>query len=402
MEAAKPSRRSSSATVHRSPVLKRTASGESSLSLPEARSMTRTRTPSPAPQQQPINNNRRPSRSTTSSPRPSVDRSISALRLRTTSAAKGKETEQPTKKLLLSSSIISSPKIPLPSDAVDAAAASAARLSIRRASPHNMSMRRGAGRSTLTTSSSFSPSAWALSPGRTLAAPLPPSSPSSPSPSLTTSPSLQRSTPTSKARSSSSLGSSVLRYFQRHKPANSPEEDQRLHQYRLMSNRLLQWRFANAKSDASMRILKKKSEERLFAVWVKVCKLRNSMAEKRSRVQRLRLKIKLLGMVCPQIQLLEEWELALEKKNSEAVGRVARKLSAYSIKLPLVNGAKVDIVDLYEAMRFALEAEETCEILTQVIGSMGEHDKCFQELHTTIATIMSLEVRIRTKRLYIN
>lgn len=57
-------------------------------------------------------------------------------------------------------------------------------------------------------------------------------------------------------------------------------------------------------------------------------------------MERLKQKVKFLEILCPQIELLNEWE-KLEKKNCESVGRVTRKLSAYSTKLPLVDGAMV-------------------------------------------------------------
>ena len=88
------------------------------------------------------------------------------------------------------------------------------------------------------------------------------------------------------------------------------------------------------------------TQEKLFGVWLKLYKTTYAIAEKNMKVERLKQKIKLLETVCPQLDLLSEWE-KLEKKNVEAIGRVTRKLSAYATKLPLVNGAMVLYISSY-------------------------------------------------------
>lgn len=68
--------------------------------------------------------------------------------------------------------------------------------------------------------------------------------------------------------------------------------------------------------------------------------MRNSILEKRIRIQRMKYRIKLYQIIYSQDCLLKEWA-KMESKNSEAVGRVIRKLSAISIRLPLDDDAKV-------------------------------------------------------------
>lgn len=80
-------------------------------------------------------------------------------------------------------------------------------------------------------SASTSPSAWALSPGRSLPSPSP-----APPPVLKT-----------PVRSGVS---GVLKYFRQKKI--SPLLEEEYHQFRLAYNRLLQWRFANARAQSSM------------------------------------------------------------------------------------------------------------------------------------------------------
>ena len=69
-------------------------------------------------------------------------------------------------------------------------------------------------------------------------------------------------------------------------------------------------------------------------------KLRKAILEKRIEMQKFKLEIKLHQIINPQILLLNQWA-KLEKKNQESVSRVVRKLSGISVRLPLVEGAKV-------------------------------------------------------------
>lgn len=87
-------------------------------------------------------------------------------------------------------------------------------------------------------SGSTSPSAWALSPGRSLApAPVVPKSPASFDEKIM------------KKEGGGGMGG-VLKYFRQKKV--SPLLEEEYHQYRVVYNRLLQWRFANARAEASM------------------------------------------------------------------------------------------------------------------------------------------------------
>lgn len=64
------------------------------------------------------------------------------------------------------------------------------------------------------------------------------------------------------------------------------------------------------------------------------------MVEKRIKMLQLKQEIKLNRIFNSQGGLLKDWA-KLEAKNSEAVSRLARKLSAISICLPLVDEAQV-------------------------------------------------------------
>jgi len=91
-----------------------------------------------------------------------------------------------------------------------------------------------------------SPSAWALSPGRwSFGSPIWP----------------QPMTKAPLRSSSSSVGGSVnkvLKYFKQKKV--SPMQEEEYHQFRVLHNRLLQWRFINARSNVAMANVKNMTE----------------------------------------------------------------------------------------------------------------------------------------------
>ncbi|KAK4353885.1 hypothetical protein RND71_026079 [Anisodus tanguticus] len=253
-----------------------------------------------------------------------------------------------------------------------------------------------------------SPSAWAMSPGRPL--------PNSPVPIVPKSPS-SRKLKMDMSKDVSVAGgrggvAGVLKFFKQKKVSPVLEED--FHQYRLMNNRLVQWRFVNARAEASMAAVKRVAQKKLFNVWLRISIMRNFTAEKKIQVQKLKHDIKINRIMNSQGHLLREWQ-RLELKNSEAVGRVARKLSAVSLCLPLVDGAEAKVTLVYEAvitaeevmdgiqdfiMNMQWQVEQSCYLLTQLIVILKHEKEFLEELENHIKTVDSLEVEEETLRVH--
>ncbi|KAL6126941.1 hypothetical protein ACLB2K_074986 [Fragaria x ananassa] len=117
---------------------------------------------------------------------------------------------------------------------------------------------------------------------------------------------------------------------------------------------LLQWRFANARAQAAMVASHKVAQDRMFSVWLRISKMRNYVLDKQLQVEKLKHQMKVYQIVNPQIYLLNEWG-KLEKKNIESVSRMVRKLSGISNTIPLVNDAKGDVASIHEAMITAMD-----------------------------------------------
>ncbi|KAL9163558.1 hypothetical protein ABFS82_06G048200 [Erythranthe guttata] len=259
-----------------------------------------------------------------------------------------------------------------------------------------------------TRSASTSPSAWALSPGRSLPC-------SSPAP-LAVAPVPKSPASSGKlTKREPKVGggggvSSVLNYFRQKKV--SPIVEEEYNRYRVAYNTLLQWRFANARADSSMAAVKQVAQKKLFNGWVRISLAKSLLMEKRSLIQKLKHELKLYQIISSEIKLLNEWS-KIEPKNVEAVGRVVRKLSAVSVCLPLVHNAEGDTMSVYDAVSTAVEVmdnvramildmhlqvEKTCYLLTELSVMLKQQKQFFEELEKRVTLVASLEAQEKSLR----
>ncbi|KAK4431661.1 QWRF motif-containing protein 7 [Sesamum alatum] len=257
-----------------------------------------------------------------------------------------------------------------------------------------------------TRSASTSPSAWALSPGRSLPC-------SSPAP-VAVAPVPKSPASYEKLMKQESKGGvdGVLKYFRQKKVSPLLEEEYR--RFRVVYNRLLQWRFANARAEASMAAVNRVAQKKLLNGWARICVIRNLMMEKRALIQKLKHQLKLYHVINSEMRLLNEWS-RLEPKNVEAVGRVVRKLSAISLCLPLVQNAEGDVMSVYDAMSMAMgvmegmeamildmhwQVERTCYLLTELSVMLKQQQQFFEELEKRVSIVASLEVQEKSLRVH--
>ncbi|CAN8325872.1 unnamed protein product [Cochlearia groenlandica] len=225
-----------------------------------------------------------------------------------------------------------------------------ARYLEQRGSPRNYTPSKGVKTS--------SQSAWALSPGR-VSTMMKMSLLSSSSSQATSTP---PESPVSLAKMRSSGGGAVagvLKYFKAQKKV-SPVQEEEYHRFRVFHNRLIQIRFINAKSEATMAKLKINVEDQLFRVWLRIYKTRKYIVENLIEVQRLRREIKLREVLSLQMPLLNEWS-KLDAKNNEALSKLTRKLHALSVRLPLLHGAMINVVSIHEEMVTAIQVIDEIE-----------------------------------------
>ncbi|PON51031.1 QWRF family [Parasponia andersonii] len=156
----------------------------------------------------------------------------------------------------------------------------------------------------------------------------------------------------------------------------------------------------------------RQKKSKLFTVWLRIFKMRNSIMEKRIELLKLKHEIKLYQILNPQILLLNEWS-KLERRNQESVGKLVAKLSGISVKLPLIHGAKADVMSIYESIFTAVDAMEGIEpiitkyfteverilyMVTELLITKKQHKDNFEELEkiiTYVYTLVAKETSLR-------
>ncbi|CAJ1973454.1 unnamed protein product [Sphenostylis stenocarpa] len=152
------------------------------------------------------------------------------------------------------------------------------------------------------------------------------------------------------------------------------------HSLRLLHNRLLQWRFVNARTDADLSVQKSNVEVMsdiaevdqscLYDAWASITKLRESVSAKRRELQLLKHKLKLNFILKNQMVYLEDWATLDQVYVSSLKGAI-EALKASTLRLPVVDGAKTDVLKVKDALCSAVDimkamGSSICLLLTKV------------------------------------
>ncbi|OMO70720.1 hypothetical protein COLO4_28521 [Corchorus olitorius] len=185
------------------------------------------------------------------------------------------------------------------------------------------------------------------------------------------------------------------------------------HMLRLLHNRLLQWRFVNARADAALSSQKSNAEKSLYNAWITTSDLRESVRAKRTELQMLRQNLKLISILKEQMIFLDEWDV-LDHDYCNSLSGATEALMASTLRLPVVGGARADIPKLKNAITSAVDvmqamASSICSLLPKVtqINSLAVELRNLsanefalldqsKELLSTIAAMQVTECSLRT------
>ncbi|CAN4084393.1 unnamed protein product [Withania somnifera] len=181
-----------------------------------------------------------------------------------------------------------------------------------------------------------------VSPSRTKSVPSTPSRGPSPS----------RIRPSSPSRQQPKTATSVLSFIadikKGKKEANHIED---AHQLRLLYNRHLQWRYANARSDAALHAQKVKTEKTLYNVWRNTSDLWASLT------------------------CLDEWP-SIEGDHNSSLSHAIQDLQACTLRLPITGRAKGEIEGVKEAVSSAVDVMQAMGSSMRFILSRVEGMNC--------------------------
>ncbi|XP_007042615.2 PREDICTED: QWRF motif-containing protein 2 isoform X1 [Theobroma cacao] len=160
------------------------------------------------------------------------------------------------------------------------------------------------------------------------------------------------------------------------------------HMLRLLYNRYLQWRFANARADATFMLQKLSAEKNLWNAWVTTSELRHSVTLKRIKLLLLRQKLKLTSILKGQIAYLEEWAL-LDRDHSSSLLGATESLKASTLRLPIVGKATADIQNLKDAVSSAVD------VMQAMASSICSLSLKVEEMNSLVAELVSVTAKER-------
>ncbi|KAE8687892.1 QWRF motif-containing protein 8 [Hibiscus syriacus] len=180
---------------------------------------------------------------------------------------------------------------------------------------------------------------------------------------------MRTSTITSQSHSLTSVLSFIADFKRGRKGASYIED---AHQLRLLYNRHLQWRFANARAEAVLYIQKITVEETLYNVWNATLGLWDAMIKKKIDLQQLKLELKLNSVLHDQMGYLNNWTL-LERDHVSSLAEAVEDLEASTLRLRVTGGARADIESLKAAISSAVDVMQAmgssiCYLLSKVEG----------------------------------
>ncbi|KAK7383209.1 hypothetical protein VNO78_28882 [Psophocarpus tetragonolobus] len=187
------------------------------------------------------------------------------------------------------------------------------------------------------------------------------------------------------------------------------------HLLRLFHNRLLQWRFVNARADAALSAQTLNGEKSLHDAWLATSKLRESVRAKRTEFQLLKQQFKLISILKYQMKYLEDWAI-LDRVYSSSLSGATEALRASTLRLPVVGGAKTDLLNLKDAICSAMDvmqamAPSICLLLPKVgqlnslvveVANLTTKERVLlQECKDLLSAITILQVRNCSLRAHI-
>ncbi|XP_039037882.1 QWRF motif-containing protein 2-like [Hibiscus syriacus] len=155
------------------------------------------------------------------------------------------------------------------------------------------------------------------------------------------------------------------------------------HLLRLLHNHLLQWRFVNARADATLSSKRSNTEKSLHNAWTTTSKLLESVRAKRNELQLLRQNLKLISILKGQMIFLDEWAV-LDHDYCSYLSGAIEALTASTLRLPVVCGARADIPKLKEAIFSAVN------VMQAIASSIWSLLSKVAEVNTMVSEVRNL------------
>ncbi|XP_061348714.1 QWRF motif-containing protein 3-like [Gastrolobium bilobum] len=183
-----------------------------------------------------------------------------------------------------------------------------------------------------------------------------------------------------------------------------------IHKLRLLHNQFIQWRFANARAHAVNHNISLHAENNLIYALDGLTKLQHSVLQKKIQLEREKLEMKLNFVLHSQMKLLETWGI-MERQHLAAITSMKECLYTVVCKVPLLEGAKVDIQlasiaqrhasDITSSIKLVLSsfspsADKTAELLSELAKVVAQEKLLLEEFNDLFRSICVLELKERS------
>ncbi|KAK1424112.1 hypothetical protein QVD17_19426 [Tagetes erecta] len=165
------------------------------------------------------------------------------------------------------------------------------------------------------------------------------------------------------------------------KPQRSEQD---IHSLKLLHNRYLQWRFANAKAQASMNAQTTEMENQFFSIGADISHLRDTVKRKQVELAILRRTNALSTILEAQMPYLDKWS-DLEEDYTKSLSGVITALTNSLLRLPINGNVQVNVKDAAEALDSAVKTTDMIVNQMQIfLPKAEEMDGLMSELANVI------------------
>nr|GMD94636.1 QWRF motif-containing protein 2-like [Ipomoea batatas] len=180
-----------------------------------------------------------------------------------------------------------------------------------------------------------------------------------------------------------------------------------VHEFRLLYNRHLQWRFVNAKTDSAYFKLTETAERNLYNAQLATSKLLNSVESKKTELFLLKQNLKLYRILKGQVPCFENWGL-IDKEHCSSLSAAICALEVSTIRLPVVNGARADIQKLKSAICSAVnmvhtmassicllqsKVEQMSSLLIELSSTVSSEHSSLDQCRDLLSTVTDMQVK---------
>ncbi|XP_027343331.1 QWRF motif-containing protein 3-like [Abrus precatorius] len=185
-----------------------------------------------------------------------------------------------------------------------------------------------------------------------------------------------------------------------------------VHQLRMLHNRFIQWRFANARAQAVNENISHQAESNLMRAWDGLTKLQHSVLKKKIQFAREKLDMKITFVLYSQMKLLEAWG-GMERQHVSAITATKECLHSVVCRVPLLEGARVNMQSTSIAIRhasdltasiksmlttFSSSVDKTATMLSELAKIVAQEKQILEEFYDLFQTISIFELQERSMK----